>query len=259
MEKKTGFFEQFYLALVKHRLYNKLLGLSRGRHIVYFIGITFLLTLMAYVVPMVSFLASLGGYEVFFTEKLPAFSIVKGKLSIEAPLDFYMNQIHIVVDDSVEAYTQEALSDQEEAVLFFSRTNVVTNITALPMGFSYNAFEGKTIDNQYMASLAPEFYGAMVAAGLAAWIFQMASYALLALLFAMCGVGINKLSGANLPFGRLYCIALYAETMFALVSHLIIYFFTGIISYIVYFIGAMISMRAMNTGILLHAVKPPES
>lgn len=243
---------------MKHRLYKTLLGLTRWQHAVYFMGITFLLTLISYVVPMASLLAGIGGYRAFFTENLPAFSVVEGELSIEKMQDFYLNQIHIVIDADVEEYTKKDLESQEEYVLFFSKTNVVTNLTPIPIGFQYSMMEQDRIDNQYMASLAPRFYGAVAGAGLVAWISQMISYAFLALLFAVCGMGVNRLSGANLSFGRLYCIALYAETMFALVSHLIVYFVTGILSYIMYIIGAMISMRAMNTGILLHAAKPPE-
>lgn len=243
---------------MKHRLYKTLLGLTWGQHAVYFIGITFLLTLISYVVPMASLLAGIGGYEAFFKDKLPAFSIVEGELSIETPLDFYLNQIHIVAGSDVEEYTKEDLESQEEYVLLFSKTNAVTNLSPMPMGFQYSMLEPDRVDNQYMASLAPQFYGAVAGAGVVSWISQMISYAFLALLFAICGMGVNRLSGANLPFGRLYCIALYAETMFALLSHLIVYFVTGILSYIVYFIGAMISMRAMNTGILLHVINPPE-
>ncbi|MDE5965613.1 MAG: DUF1189 domain-containing protein [Lachnospiraceae bacterium] len=258
MKNKTGFFEQFYLALMKHRLYKKLLGLTRRQHAAYFMGITFLLTLISYVVPMASLLVGIGGYKAFFTDKLPAFLIAEGELSIETPLDFYLNQVHIVANADVKEYTKEDLASQEEYVLFFSKTNAVTNLSPLPMGFQYSMLEADRVDNQYMASLAPRFYGTVAGAGLVAWISQMLSYAFLALLFAVCGMGANRLSGANLPFSRLYCIALYAETMFALLSHMIIYFVTGILAYIVYFIGAMISMRAMNTGILLHVIKPPE-
>ena len=258
MEEKTGFFEQFYLALVKHRLYKKLISLPKKQHIIYCISITFLLTLISYVVPMTGFLVSLGGYERFFTEKLPAFTVSSGELSIEEPLDFRMNDIHIIVDDSVEAYSQEDLASQDEFVLFFSKTNMVTNLSGIPMGLNYSFFGNDAIDNQYMAGMAPQFYASIVLAGLAAWIGQMISYAFLALLFAVCGLGINKLSGANLSFGKLYCLALYAEAMFALVSQLLVYFFSGIFSYIVYCVAAMFSMRAMNVGILTFVEQPPK-
>ena len=47
MENNIGFFEQFYVALMKHREYKRLTGLSKRQRWVYFLGITFLLTLIA--------------------------------------------------------------------------------------------------------------------------------------------------------------------------------------------------------------------
>lgn len=258
METKIGFFEQFYLALVKHKLYIVLTRLPKKRHVVYFLGITFLLGMIAYVVPMASFLASLGGYEHFFAEKLPAFTIENGTLSIEKTLDFRLNQIHIVVDDSVEKYTEADLENLEEYVVMFSRKNVVTNLSAIPTALDYSMFGSELIDNQKMVSKAGQFYGAVVTMGMIAWLSQMCSYALLALLFAVCGIGINKMSGANLPFGKIYCIALYAETMFALVSHLVNYFFTGAVAFIIYLVSAVISLRAVNTGVLMYTILPKD-
>lgn len=258
MENRIGFFEQFYVALIKHRKYKELVGLPKRQHLVYFFGITFLLALIAYVVPMASFLMGLGGYEQFFTEKLPAFSIENGELSIETALDFRLNGLHIIMDDSVEAYTQADVEQAEENILYFSKSNIVTNLSTIPLEIQYGLFGTDKIDNQYMAGLSVEFYVMVVVAGLLAWLLQMLSYAFLALLFAVCGMGVNRMSGADLPFKKLFCIAIYAESVFALTSHLVAYFVSSGLMFVIYFISAIISLRALNTGILVHVSTPPK-
>ena len=258
MENNIGFFEQFYVALMKHREYKRLTGLSKRQRWVYFLGITFLLTLIAYVIPMVSFLIGLGGYEEFFKDKLPAFSIEKGELSIAEPLDFRLNEVHIIVDDSVDAYAQSDVEEAEGAIMYFSRRNIVTNVSAIPVEIQYGLFGDDKIDNSYMVALAPAFYGMVVLSGVVAWISQMLAYAILALLFALCGLGVNRMSGANLSFKQLFGIAMYAESVFALASHLVVYFFSGGFAFLIYLVSGMISIRALNTGILLHALTPPE-
>ncbi len=252
MDIKMGFFEQFYLAITKHKLYKKLTQLKRGQHVVYFLGITFLLTLISYVVPMASFIASLGGYETFFTKKIPAFTIENGELTIENPLDFYLNQIRIVVDDDVEQYTQSDLVSLDEYVVMFSKHNVVTNVSAIPMVLDYEMLGSDVINNESVAAYSGQFYATLVMASIFAWIAQMISYAFWALIFSMCGVGINKMSGANLSFGRLYIVSLYAETVFALTTHLASYFLSGVLAFVVCFVSSFISMRAVHTGIISH-------
>lgn len=258
MDSRIGFFEQFYVALMKHKKYKSLLDLPKKQHIIYFLGLTFLLTLIAYVIPMASFLAGLGGYEQFFMERMPAFVIENGQLSIDETLDFRINAIHVVMDDSVEAYTQADVDEAEELVLYFSKRNIVTNLSAIPIEIQYGLFGNGRIDNRSMANLSGQFYGSVVLSGVFAWISQMFSYAGLALLFAVCGLGVNRVSGANLPFKRLFCIAVYAETLFALASHLIVYFVSNGFVFVAYLISAMISLRALNTGILVHVVTPPD-
>lgn len=260
MESKIGFFEQFYIALMKHTRYRTLAALPKKQVMGYLMGITFLLTLVSYVIPMSGFLAALGGYEHFFAERLPAFSIEKGELHVEteAPMDFMLNGIHIVVDDSVAVYTQDDLMQEKEPVVYFSRHNIVTNVSAIPLEIRYGIFGENKIDNKYMVSVSPAFYGMLVLSGLVSWLIQMAAYAFLAVIFAACGLSVNRMSGASLSFQKIFCIAVYAQTAFALASHLAVYFFTGILSLAVYMISAMISVRAMNIGIVLHAVIPPK-
>lgn len=257
MKNNIGFFEQFYVALMKHKEYKILTDLSKRQKVIYFLGITFLLTLIAYVVPMASFLTGLGGYEEFFGKKLPAFSVEKGELSIEEPLDFRLNGVHIIVDDSVDAYSQKDVDEAEELIMYFSRHNIVTNVSAIPLEIQYGFWGDDKIDNSYMVGLAPAFYGMAAFSVVFAWIAQMFAYSFLALLFAACSLGLNRMSGANLPFRRLFWIAIYAESVFALASHLVVYFVSGGFSFVIYLTSAMISIRALNTGILLYAA-PPE-
>ena len=253
MENRIGFFEQFYVALVKHRAYKSLVGLPKRRHAVYVAGVTFLLMLIAYVIPMVSFVASLGGYGEFFTERMPAFSIASGKLTIARPLDFRINGIHVVMDDSVEAYTQTDIQTAEETIVYFSQTNVITNLSMIPVMLPYTSLGAQKIDNAYMAGLSAQFYGTVVLAGVVSWISQIVTYLVTALFYVLFGLSINRFSGANLSFGKLYTIALYAVSAFLLLIRLSYYITAGWAVFVLGLIGACLSVRALNVAILSFA------
>ncbi len=253
MENRIGFFEQFYVALLKPRAYKNLVGLSKRRHVVYAVGVTFLLTLIAFVIPMASFVASLGGYEKFFTERMPSFTVAAGELHIERPLDFKINDIHVVIDDSVESYSQADVQNAEETIVYFSRTNAVTNLSVVPVMFQYASLGDQKIDNAYMAGMAGQFYGSVVFAGLVSWLSQIVTYLVTALFFVLFGLSINRFSGANLSFGKMYTIAIYAVSAFLLMTRLSYYISSGWVVFAAGLVGASLSVRALNVAILTFA------
>lgn len=256
---KSSFFEQFYVAVAKRREYKRLTELTKGQHAKYVIGITFLLLLISYAVPAISFVMGIGGFSDFFMNKLPAFSIENGEMQIASDLDFNLNEIHFVVNDDVEKYVAADVTAEKGLFMLVSKKNIVTNIFGLPMEFVYDALVNQKIDNALIASLAPSFYAGMVMAGVVNWIVLAVGYLLMALIFALFGLPTNKLCGAELSFGKIFVIALYGITVFNVVNYLAVYFLSGLGLGLVVMMAIFYSMNSVSLGIACHGKNPPRS
>ena len=257
--EKIGFFEQFYISIVKRRDYTKLSKLKGGRHFIYVLGITFLLLLIVYVIPLLGLLARIGGFSNFFLSRLPHFEVKNGEFYIETPMDFNVNSLHIVADSSVDYYSVQTVSEDKLPAIYFGKKSVTSNMGIAPMTFSYGMLGLDNIDNAIVASKEMGFYTLIVFSGIFEWIMLMGSYAFMALVFALFSIPINKMVKADLKFSKLFALALYAETIFALVSRVAMYFSTSGVFMVISAISILVSMRSLNVAIMYHSPNPPRN
>ncbi len=257
--EKIGFFEQFYISIVKRKDYTKLSKLKGGRHFIYLLGITFLLVLIVYVIPLAGLLARIGGFSNFFLTRLPAFKIVDGEFSIETPMDFTVNSLHIVADSSVDTYSTLVVSEDKLPSVYFGKKGMTSNMGIVPMTFTYTMLGINNIDNQTVAASSGGFYMLLTFSGLIEWFALMGSYVFMALVFALFSIPVNKMVKANLSFGKLFALSLYAETVFALVSRIAMYFSGNMVFLIISAVSIIISMRSLNVAIMYHSPNPPRS
>lgn len=262
MKEKISFTEQIRIALSKPLWYKSLFQQSLGKHICYFLVLIVLITVIQFGIPMAAYLQSIGGLKNLLLEGIPDFQLEHGELQVETPIELERSGVRLVIDTSVDAYTQEdAIAEAEEmdaavsvpVVYMLSRTNVVCNMTDIP--FDWAEMDMVTLNNQELYNMAPAF---LVFYSITVFIGNVAIYMLSALFFALFGWVMNKTLGLNLKFGQIYVIALYAKSIQILLESILQVAGFAILYYIGSIIGIFITCNYMTRGmssLLLPSVK----
>lgn len=250
-EKETiSFTEQIRIALSKPLWYKSLFQQSIGKHMCYFLALLVLITVIQFGVPVAAYLQSVGGLKELLLEHIPTFSLENGELTVDSVVDWERNGVHLIIDTSQEAYTQEQAvqegSDMDNTmsvVYMISKTNVVCNQMLMPMEFS--SFGNMTFNNQDLYQAAPFYIGMM---GIIMFLYNLAAYMISALFFAGFGYLMNRALKLNLKFGQIYLIALYAKTVEVLLEAVLQVVGLSILYYVGSIVGIFITCNYMTRG-----------
>lgn len=252
MKEKISFTEQIRIALSKPLWYKSLFQQSLGKHICYFLVLILLITVIQFGIPVAAYLQSMGGLKNLLLEGIPDFQLKQGELQVEIPVELERSGVRLVIDTSVDAYTQEdAIAEAEEmdaaasipVVYMLSRTNMVCNMTDIP--FELAEMDMVTLNNQELYNMAPAF---LVFYSITVFIRNVMVYMLSALFFALFGWVMNKTLGLNLKFGQIYVIALYAKSIQILLESILQVAGFAILYYIGSIVGIFITCNYMTRG-----------
>ncbi|MCM1496209.1 MAG: DUF1189 domain-containing protein [Bacteroides sp.] len=252
MKEKISFTEQIRIALSKPLWYKSLFQQSLGKHICYFLVLILLITVIQFGIPVAAYLQSMGGLKNLLLEGIPDFQLEQGELQVEIPVELERSGVRLVIDTSVDAYTQEdAIAEAEEmdtaasipVVYMLSRTNMVCNMTDIP--FDFAEMDMVTLNNQELYNMAPAF---LVFYSIMVFIRNVLIYMLSALFFALFGWVMNKTLGLNLKFGQIYVIALYAKSIQILLESILQVAGFVILYYIGSIVGIFITCNYMTRG-----------
>lgn len=250
MDERISFTEQIRIALSKPLWYKSLFQQSLTKHICYFVILIALITVIQYVIPITAYIQSFGGLRNLLLEGIPTFSLENGELTVDKQLDIEKAGARIVIDTTVEAYTQEdaekAASEMKDSlpiVYMISKTNVVCNQAYMPMNLS--DMGEITFNNQMLYQIAPVY---LIIFCILAFFYNVVAYLVSALFFALFGALMSKALNLKLKFGQIYLIALYAKSVEILLESVLQVVGFSILYYIGSIVGIFITCNYMTRG-----------
>ena len=104
------------------------------------------------------FTVSVGGWKNFILNRLPAFELKDGTLSVDQEMDFEIGGVHFVADTSKDKVSTEDLSNKYQMELVFAKNEMVVKNTAvgnMMNTFSFKNMKKVEFNNQAMLSMVP--------------------------------------------------------------------------------------------------------
>ncbi len=243
-EKKVGFLRQYFVACFQPRNYRALLERKMRWHVLYFIVLLLFMLLVDSVIPIGAWVANVGGFRNFFTNRVPAFTLENGELDLESPMSFNINgSIHIRADSTVEAFTEDEYDSDYDNEVLFGKTNLVFRSGDWSTEYLYSSLGDVTLDNEGLAEFIPFINLVIVFYLLLTFVYKVVRYLFLAIVFGLlCRFAVRSEDRRMVPPGQAILIGVYAKTLFGLVNSLNIclnYFISDFVLTLVSFFFAM--------------------
>ncbi len=223
--KNMSIADRFITAMFLPGDYPALLKLKAGKVISYIILLALLLSLVQYGIPVLAAIAGYRGVGNYITEQLPDFSLENGifTLSEKYERDDDKTGIYILIDTDKEAFTVDDIDKDMLQVMLISRTNIlmynnITGVSGMVQEQKFSDFSNLKINNESVAGMAPMIYAGMFFAFLFVCFMTFAEYMISALFYALILYVLSRLMQGRVPFAAIYKIALFAQTLGALVS-----------------------------------------
>lgn len=219
-EKKTGLLERYFIACFRPSRYPELLKRGVFSHILFTVLTVLFLVVIESVIPFAAWNLSVGGYENLVLNRLPAFSVKNGEMQIDAPIEFDINGVlHIEANSDRKTFGKNDLDENYQEEILISNTNVIFKMGTNATEISLIDRKGGEINNKTLASAAPIFHVMVGFYFVVAFFVQMAEYLICAVFFAMlCQAAIRTKDGKYVPFKQTVLIALYARTLFGVIT-----------------------------------------
>ena len=223
-EEKMNVADRFITAMFLPKDYGRLLHLSVGRLIQFLVLLVLLVSVIRYAIPALGAIAGMGGVKNIILYEIPEFSLENGAFTLEDDIEKTdeINGIHFVVDTSVEKYTKEdvpanmieAVMISKSGILFY---NQVTGIGELVQETKFSDFGKISFDNQALAEKSSLIYIGLCILFVILYVFEMVKYLAMGLFYAVLMHLLTRPVIAELTFGELYKMAMYAQAVGALV------------------------------------------
>ena len=217
--------DRFVTAMFLPGEYPVLLRLKIGK-IVSFLGVLILLlSLIQYVIPILAAVAGHGGIRNYILNDLPQFSLENGSFTVDEKMERKDESVgvYILVDTTVESFTKDDIDTDMAEVMLVSKTNMlmynnVTGIGGVVQEQKFSEFGNTVINNESIAKLVPVIYVCMVIVFLMLYAITLVRYLGSALIYAFIMYMISRIMTSKVNFGAMYKIALFAQTIGAIVS-----------------------------------------
>lgn len=224
-EEKMSMADRFITAMFIPKDYGKLLRLSVGKLIQFLVLLVLLVSVIRYAIPALGAIAGMGGVKDIILYEIPEFSLKDGEFTLEDDIEKIdeMNGIYLVVDTSVEKYTKEDVPANMVEAVMISKTgilvyNQISGIGELAQETKFSDFGEIDFNNQALAEKAPLIYIGLCVLFVILYIFEMVKYLAMGLFYAVLMHLLTKPVIAELTFGELYKMAMYAQAVGAIIS-----------------------------------------
>lgn len=224
-EEKMSVADRFITAMFIPKDYGRLLRLSVGRLIQFLVLLVLLVSVIRYAVPALGAIAGMGGVKDIILYEIPEFSLKDGVFTLEDDIEKIdeMNGIYLVVDTSVEKYTKEDVPANMVEAVMISKTGILfynhlSGIGELAQETKFSDFGEIDFDNQALAEKAPLIYMGLCVLFVMLYIFEMVKYLAMGLFYAVLMYLLTKVVIAELTFGELYKMTMYAQAVGAIIS-----------------------------------------
>ena len=219
-----GVLNDLRIALFDFRSYPKLLKNSKKRVFAFIALVTGIFWLMTSVVPAAMFFARTGGFSRLVETYVPEFTLKNGTLQVTQPLHYANGVMYVDINsdpanvvDPADQKLRTILSlndmvivaDSKRAVFKVSPVSGTNTGTARMIEFS--AFEGMTIDKNYLRQLAPLMNTMECAMCVLFFFIHLAGFFIHAWLISFAGRLFARISRLNLSRGAVFQLSVYTR------------------------------------------------
>ncbi len=252
-EEKIKILEQFYYAMFKPKLYNKLSKLKVVNVIIYTIMLLMFTTIIRFGMPAGAWIASRGGLTSVIVDKVPAFVIENNEFQIEKPFNAVIAGFAIKADSSIDRYDIGELPAEEQmAAVCIGKDSIIVIASGMGMETKWSDMAVTRFDNQSLANLIPYIYVYIAIEIFLMFIILLMRYLVIGLIFAFIGLNFSKMLKIDLSYWKIFELALYAQTL-GHVASTIAAVIGGIeVNMIMSFASVLITAFILNGGILAH-------
>ncbi len=218
------FSEQIVYGLFKPSKYKELLGLKKRRFALYVVVLLLVMGIVGMVVPNAAVIAGFGGFKSLFTEKMGKMEFDGEKLNIEKPFKMSCGSLNVLIDTDYDMVPDEKLTDDNRIYLAVGNNNIRISIPTADGWVDYVRLELKPLlpkgfNNESLVSYIPSLYLGLIFSFLFTCVGYFIKYSLFALILAFCVNSINKHMELGLPFGKVFVLCFYGESLGMLISN----------------------------------------
>ena len=224
--EKISWFEQLKIACLKPSEYKRLLDLTKGKVVLFLAAITLITTILGYGMDVAGFTVSVGGWKNFILNRLPAFELRDGTLTVDGEMDFEMGGVHFMADTSKDKVSTKDLSNKYQMELIFAKDDMVVKNAAVGntmSTFSFKNMKNVVFNNQAMTSMVPMIHEFIVIMFFTQWIVNIVSYLTVCIFITMLvyfnqRTRLDRKNREEVSFGKIFKLSIYARVIFELVE-----------------------------------------
>lgn len=250
MEKtKFNFFQQIYTAVMKPAQYFKLSKVGGGR-LTGFVFLFVLLLSLFTTVPMTFELFGANGVTKVLHEDLPDFKMANGELTVADRFEKKEGLTYILVDTNIEKFTSDDVDHLYNEVILVSKTNIITYQNSKMQEVRFADLGNLSFDKNIINVILPFIYIIFFMVLIFIYLFMVAGYYITALLYSLVGLIVSGVSHINLPYGRIFKVAIYGKVT-ASILNVILDLINGLVgNSIPGFVGTLISIIVTCTYVV---------
>lgn len=219
-ENHTGFFQQYFIACFQPGKYKQLLDKKTGSRVGYVILLMILLLVIDTIIPFGAWTASVGGFRNLFLNRIPAFVLEDGTFQMESPISFDIGgAIRVEMNSDVEKYTEDDFDEKYPEEILISRTNILIRAGNQGSEIHLSSVGDFYLDNQGLTAAIPAVCLLLLFYFIVTFLSKAVQYLMAGLIYGLiCRVGVRSPEGRTLTIKESFWIAVYAQTLFAIIS-----------------------------------------
>lgn len=258
MEKtKLNFFQQIKNAVLKPMEYYRLSKVSGARLTGFVFLFVFIISLFT-MVPMFFELVGPNGLSKILHEDLPEFHMTDGKLYVAERFEQEEGLTYILVDTNVEEFTLDDVNTLYNEVILVSKNNMITYQNARTQIFKFSDLGNLSFDNSIINMIEPFIYIFFFIAMIIIYLFMVGAYFFTALLYSLVSLIASGISHINLPYARIFKVAIYGKVTASILSAILNVVPVNIPGFVGKGIAIVITCTYVVYGTLSHHNEEPQ-
>lgn len=208
-------FQEMIAAIAKPFKYPEFLNNRKRKVFGYGMLLLTIYFLLSIVIPYVRFQVD-GGFKENIRKMIPDFEISGGKLWVEEDFIFNDSGIYLEVNtenktDDLFEYFDEQLNRRYDMVLLLNQDMMIAKNGGEITTLYFSDFEDSVVSRSDIEELIPWVNGIVILGIVLLYLLQLAAFFFGVLILSLFGLIINSIVGANLAFGEVYLLTVYAR------------------------------------------------
>lgn len=251
---KIGFFKRIYYSIAGFDNYRHLIFQKVGKSIVYLLLLSFLLSLIGLIQPMIMFNKVINEVLVEFDKSIPDFTLQNGKLEVkgEMPIITGDGASTIIIDTS--GNTDESILEKYDSAILITSDKMIQKSFANSRITDFAMLNGLKLDKNNIKNMLPIIKGISIFIFILLPPFIIAGRFISAFFVSIPGMIFNSVKNLNLRYSDIFSISAHSLTI-PLILGLILdlvgvsFLLSTAVFYtisIVYIFGALNSIKKYN-------------